>query len=238
MQTEKIKVMKWQQRPHQYYHNRITENTKILEVIMLKKTSVFFLVFAVVLNLFASQSSLAASTLLSQNKQCTASSNYTGYPASKATDGDLWEGWLADPAKSTASVYVDLGSEQSVNQVKIYWGTYDYAISYKVQTSTNATTWVDKFSTTTGNGGTDEINFTATSARYVRIYCSQKADWSYEIYEMQVYGGSTGAAPTTPTGLTSSNITTIAATLSWNTVTGATGYKLYRGNQQFIREQT
>lgn len=196
---------------------------------MLKRFSALFLVFFILLNFIPKQSVSAETALLSQGKECTASSTYSEYIASRATDGDLWEGWLADPAQQTASVYVDLGSLQSVNHVRIYWGGYDFAITYKVQTSTDATTWVDKYSTKKGNGGTDDITFEATTARYVRVYCSKKADWSYEIYEMQVYGGSGGVAPATPTGLVGSSITSSSATLTWNSVSGATGYKVYRG---------
>ena len=193
----------------------------------------FFLVFGLIILFTVMQNASAETTLLSQGKECTASSTYADYTASKVTDGDIWEGWLADPAESNAFVYVDLGSVQNVNRVKIYWGGYDFATSYKVQTSTDLTTWIDNFTSNNGDGGSDDISFEAITARYVRVYCLEKADWSYEIYEMQVYGdseGSEGAAPGTPTGLVSSNITSSSATLSWNSVSGATGYKLYRGN--------
>lgn len=200
---------------------------------MLKKVSALFLVLILVFNIIDLQGFASETTLLSQGKACTASSNYADYTPSKATDGDIWEGWLAAPAQSIASIYVDLGSLQSVSRVKIYWGSYDYAISYKIQTSVDSNTWVDVYTTNTGDGGTDDITFTASNARYVRVYCSEKADWSYEIYELQVYGGGSqggGVAPGIPTGLAAASITSSSAILSWNEVSGATGYKLYRGN--------
>lgn len=48
-------------------------------------------------------------------------------------------------------------------------------------------------------------------------------------------GGSTGTAPAIPTGLTASNITTTTASISWNAVDGATGYKvLFNGTEYSV----
>lgn len=153
------------------------------------KFSVMFVVLILLIYFIGVQSTSAKTTLLSQDKLCTASSTYKDYKALKATDGDFWDGWIADPSQSTAYIYVDLGKIYSINNVRIYWGNYDYATSYKVQLSTNATTWVDKYWYNDGKGGIEDITFEETDARYVRIYCLEKKDWSYEIYEFQVYSG-------------------------------------------------
>jgi hypothetical protein len=70
-----------------------------------------------------------------------------------------------------------------------------YAISYKIKVSNDATNWKDVYSTTTGNGGIDDIPFTATNARYVRMYGTQRTlvqgnelrYWGYSIYEFEVW---------------------------------------------------
>jgi hypothetical protein len=99
-------------------------------------------------------------------------------------------------------IYVDLGIASNISVVRLYWDT-DYAKSYKIQTSNDAAAWSDVYSTTAGDGGLDEISFTATAARYARIYCTQKgtAGSSYSLFELEVYGtgGLTYTAAPTPT---------------------------------------
>lgn len=54
------------------------------------------------------------------------------------------------------------------------------------------------YSTTTGNGGVDDIGFVPTTARYVRMHATERGtSYGYSIYEFQVYGDSVGSATTT-----------------------------------------
>lgn len=130
--------------------------------------------------------------LLSQGKPTSASSQFDGYytPA-KATDGVLLEGWLANPDQATAWLQVDLQSVYNLSQVKIYWGGYDWSQTYDVQVSFDGILWSTVYHEGSNlDGGLDTINLTGISGQYVRLIClGPKSDnWSYEVYEIQLYG--------------------------------------------------
>ena len=129
----------------------------------------------------------AAATLLSQGRPALASSaENAGTPASAAVDGDTgtrWSSGFTDPQW----LPVDLGSAVAVGQVVLRWEAA-YAKAYQIQTSTDGATWATAYTTTTGAGGTETVNLTAT-ARYVRLYATQRAtQWGYSLWEFQVYG--------------------------------------------------
>jgi hypothetical protein len=129
----------------------------------------------------------AAPVLVSRNKSVTVSSvQDASLPGSAAVDGQMgtrWGSGSGDPQW----IYVDLGSEMPVNQVILKW-EQAYASGYKIQVSTDANTWTDVFSTTTGNGGTDSIVIAPTNARYVRMYGTVRgSQYAYSLYEFEIY---------------------------------------------------
>jgi hypothetical protein len=127
-------------------------------------------------------------TLLSQGKPVTVSSvaNPGTNTAAKAVDGDMntrWESATSDPQW----IYVDLGTTCTITQVVLYWEAA-YGKAYKIQTSTDASTWTDVYSTTTGDGGTDTITVSG-SGRYVRMYGTARGtSFAYSLWEFKVYG--------------------------------------------------
>ncbi len=132
---------------------------------------------------------------LALNKPVTASSTEeASYPASAAVDantGTRWSSAFSDPQW----IYVDLGASYSINQVRLNWEAA-YARSYQIQVSNNASNWTNVWSTSSGAGGSITINFTTSSARYVRIYGTVRAtSYGYSLWEFEVYG----ADSTTPT---------------------------------------
>ncbi|MEV7422550.1 discoidin domain-containing protein [Streptomyces sp. NPDC091212] len=137
----------------------------------------------------------AAPALISQGKPVTASSQENGgTPASAAVDGDngtRWSSAAADPQW----IQVDLGSTVAVSQVVLRWETA-YATAYRIEFSTNGTTWTTAYSTTTGPGGTETLNVSG-NARYVRMYGTARAtQYGYSLWEFQVYGeGQGGGGP-------------------------------------------
>jgi len=133
-------------------------------------------------------------TNLALNRPVTVSSTEsTSYPGSNAVDGNTGTRW-SSAFSVPQSIYVDLGSTKTVAQVYLLWEAA-YANGYQVQVSTNASTWTTVSTVTGGNGGSDVINFTATTARYVRIYCTSKAtSYGVSLYEFEVYGSQTKAA--------------------------------------------
>ncbi len=62
-------------------------------------------------------------------------------------------------------IRVDLGSVQSVTRVLLNWE--NTGKSFQIQTSTDGTTWSTAYATTNGDGGIDDISFSARSARFV-----------------------------------------------------------------------
>lgn len=93
---------------------------------------------------------------------------------------------------------VDLGSVQTVKSVKIFWENRK-ATAYKIQTSTDGTTWTDVMtSTERPSSTTDVINLTeAVEAQHVRLYIdsftavdpddTSKSWATVSIYELEVY---------------------------------------------------
>lgn len=123
------------------------------------------------------------------NKPVTVSSvQKAGVEGAKAVDGDVATRWCSASGVDPQWIYVDLGSSQSVSRVKLNWERA-YATGYKIQVSNDAQNWSDVYTTTTGDGGTDDVTYTATSGRYVRMYGTARINstWGYSLYEMEVY---------------------------------------------------
>lgn len=140
-----------------------------------------------------------ASSNLALGKSAVASSvKNSALAANKATDGDATTTRWGSNYTSSEWMYVDLGSAQSVGSVTIQWGVA-YATAYKIQTSGNASTWTDVYSTTSGDGGVDAITLAAAAtARYVRVQgITPATTYGYSIYELEVYApsGTTDPGP-------------------------------------------
>ncbi|MEW9699953.1 discoidin domain-containing protein [Paenibacillus sp. SI8] len=139
----------------------------------------------------------APSVNLALNKTATSSANPL-QAANFAFDGNpgtRWESASSDPQW----ISVDLGSTQSVNRVVLNWEPA-YAKSYKVEVSTDGTNWSQVYATTTGDGGIDDLSFTATNARYVRMTGTVRGTiYGYSLWEFEVYGS--GAVIQTPPSL-------------------------------------
>lgn len=84
-------------------------------------------------------------------------------------------------------IYVDLGATYNVKRVRLNWETA-YGKAYQVQVSNDAKAWTTIYSTSTGDGGLDDISANGTG-RYVRILGSKRAtQWGYSLWEFEVYG--------------------------------------------------
>ncbi len=133
--------------------------------------------------------STGAETLLSRGRPATASSvENAAYPAGNAVDADpstRWSSQFSDPQW----IEVDLGAEKTVSRVKLSWETA-YGSAYTVQTRRSASdAWADAASTTTGDGGTDDVSLGPVTARYVRVLGTTRGTpWGYSLYGFEVYG--------------------------------------------------
>ncbi|MBB5079404.1 discoidin domain-containing protein [Nonomuraea endophytica] len=177
-------------------------------------------------------------TLLSRGKPTTASSvEGSGFEADKAVDGSTTTRWASAEGSDPEWIAIDLGAAANVSRVKLNWEAA-YGKSYKIQTSPNGSTWTDVYSTTTGDGGTDEVTLSG-SGRYIRMYGTARGTtYGYSLWEFEVYGTFTGGGddttpPSTPSGLRSTGTTSNTVSLAWNAATdnvGVTGYDVYRGS--------
>jgi chitodextrinase len=126
-------------------------------------------------------------TNIALGRPTTASSiENAGTAAAKATDGSgvtRWSSAFSDPQW----LQVDLGAVRAVHSASLQWETA-YAKAYQIQVSDDGLTWNTIYSTTTGAGGTETLNFAGTG-RYIRLYGTQRAtQYGYSLWEFQVFG--------------------------------------------------
>jgi len=136
------------------------------------------------------------STNLALNKPATASSTNGSNAAGRAVDGSTSTYWRSGNLSSgtVAWLRVDLQSTQSLGRVVVNWRSSYYARRYQIQVSNDNSSWTTVFSTLSGNGGNDDILFSAVSARYVRVYITRNNSSSERINEFEVYAGTISAA--------------------------------------------
>jgi len=122
------------------------------------------------------------------NNPAVASSDVgSAYNAAKAVDGNTttrWSSEFSDPPW----INQDLGAETSINRVVLNWEAA-YAKAYSIQVSNDAVNWTTIYSTTSGDGGIDDITGLSASGRYVGIYCTERATpYGYSLWEFKIYG--------------------------------------------------
>ena len=125
---------------------------------------------------------------LAFGQPATASSQETSsLPAANAVDGDpqtRWSSQYSDPQW----ISVDLGAIYTINRVRLNWETA-YGTAYQIQVSDDDTSWTTIYSTTTGDGGIDDLTNLSGSGRYIRMYGTQRGtQWGYSLWEFEVYG--------------------------------------------------
>lgn len=126
-------------------------------------------------------------TNLALNKPTVASS-FENMEAALATDGNSGSRW-ASRQNDNEWIYVDLGSEQVVNGVKLNWEEA-YGKAFKIQVSNDAKQWRDVYDTEDGHTGIQQLTFDETKARYVKMQGIHRGSgWGYSLWGFEVYGG-------------------------------------------------
>lgn len=173
-------------------------------------------------------------TNIALNRPTTSSSTeIASFSPNQAVDGltnTRWSSSYSDPQW----VQVDLGSTQSICRVRLTWETA-YAQSYEIQVSDDGTTWSTIYSTTTGDGGTDDLTGLTGSGRYVRVTGTTRATtYGYSLWEIEVFAGVSSITPTpataaptsaatdTPAAATTPTLASTAAATNTAVVTTAT----------------
>jgi len=128
---------------------------------------------------------------LALGKIATASSATTANPASAVTTATTYQNYTATRWESTASdpqsIMVDLGSAMEIDRAILKWYT-DYGKAFKIQVSTDSTTWTDVYSTTVGASySVTDVTFAKTTARYVRMNGTQRGNANgYSLFAFMV----------------------------------------------------
>ena len=129
-------------------------------------------------------------TNVAVGKPTTASSyqavgNGAPFLPANATDGNLTTRWATDWS-DPQWIEVDLGQSTAIKHVQLAWESA-YGSGYQIQTSGNGATWTTLYSTTSGDGGIDEIDVAGTG-RYVRLYGTARGTpYGYSLFEFAVY---------------------------------------------------
>ena len=162
----------------------------------------------------------ATATNVALNKTATSSSiEGTGFEAAKAFDGNTTTRWSSAAGVSTAWIYVDLGATYNISRIVLIWEAA-FASGYQIQTSNDAATWTNIFTTTTGNGATDDLTGLTGNGRYVRMNATTKGSpYDYSLYEFAVYG--TTGTTVAVTGVTVSPTTASVAAGATTTLTAS-----------------
>ncbi|MER5206097.1 glycosyl hydrolase family 8 [Streptomyces sp. NPDC002825] len=134
----------------------------------------------------------AADGLVSTGKQATASSVETSaFGPGLAVDGSTATRWASAEGIDPQWIRIDLGADHTVSRVKLAWEAA-YAKTYRIQTSADGSTWTDVYSTTAGDGATDDLTVSG-SGRYIRMYGTGRGTpYGYSLWEFEVYGAPTG----------------------------------------------
>ncbi|MER6176225.1 glycosyl hydrolase family 8 [Streptosporangium sp. NPDC001681] len=141
----------------------------------------------------------AADSLLSQGRPATSSSNEDAtFLPSAAFDGNTTTRWASAEGHDPEWLRVDLGGSATISRVKLTWEAA-YGKSYRIETSPDGNVWTSVYSTTSGDGGVDDLTLSGTG-RYVRMYGTARGTvYGYSLYEMEVYGSTGGTPSPTPT---------------------------------------
>lgn len=110
----------------------------------------------------------------------------TSTPGASANDGIMttrWSSAFSDPQW----IRIDLQSTCDFTGARIYWEAAA-AKNFEIQISNNATTWTRVFSTTSGDGGTDNFSFTGTGRYIMMLSTARTSQYGNSIYEFEVFG--------------------------------------------------
>ena len=140
----------------------------------------------------------AADVLLSRNRPVAASSvEASAYAPENAVDGDTATRWASAEGSDPQWIQVDLGTATPITRIRLVWEAA-YASAYRLETSADATTWTTLKPVTGENGGTDDHTGLAATARYVRVYGTQRGtSYGYSLRELEVYGPGSPPGPGT-----------------------------------------
>ena len=114
--------------------------------------------------------------------------------AGRTVDGNLttfWRSGTLDITAPQAWLRVELhpSSQIIIDRVVIRWYQTFFALEYEIQTSDNGASWTTVYVNEAGKVGIQEVTFTPTPARFVRLYMKRNNKANYRVTEFEVYNG-------------------------------------------------
>jgi hypothetical protein len=187
---------------HEHYPNRGSRANHLFRA---------FTLFVLIIAQLPTLTVQAQGTNLALNRPVAASSTQSGLSASAAVDGNAGTRWgseWSDPQW----IRVDLGTVQSINRVILRWEGA-YGRSYQIQVSNDTVNWTTIYSTTTGDGGTDDLTGLSGSGQYIRMYGTVRAlGYGYSLWELEAFAGSISPTNTATNTRTSTPTVTRTST--------------------------
>jgi hyaluronoglucosaminidase len=103
-----------------------------------------------------------------------------------AVDGDRTTRWSSNH-NDNEWLQVELAQPQRIGKVVLRWETA-YGKAYRIQTSSDGTTWTNAADVAAGDGGVDTLRFETSAVKFVRMQGVQRGTvYGYSLYEMEVY---------------------------------------------------
>lgn len=131
---------------------------------------------------------------LAFNKPARASGSEGENVPANANDGDMKTRWGSN-FEDGAYLLIDLEGDYVIDRVKLFWED-SHATSYRIDVSLDGDDWQTVYEKTGGKGGNEEIAFTGTAARYVRIVCLKRSsNYGSSLWEMEIYGNAKWQSP-------------------------------------------
>lgn len=141
---------------------------------------------------------------LALGRAIKASSSQAGFPPENAIDGNMATWWASNPgrdprypARNPQWIYIDLGSPQQIQSVKIHWNAQHHARTYELYVwRDECRGWCFGGGTNVGDGDVDE--WTAArkfETQYIMLNLLNPylMGQDYEIKEWEIYGVAPGA---------------------------------------------
>jgi hypothetical protein len=134
----------------------------------------------------------AEGTNLALDRPVVVSSVQGNHTGARAVDGDLNTRWHSKKNSGLPAEWIrvepltSLYGPPIVQNVVLRWGS-DHASAYVIQVSDDASTWIQVYGESSGDGGVDDITGLSATGKYVRVHAPESDD-GYGLVELELYG--------------------------------------------------